>query len=41
MSDRSAPIMDHIGEIKTRLIRSMLVVLVMTIAAFVFHERDP
>ena len=39
MNDRSAPIMDHIGEIKTRLIRSLLVVLVMTIAAFVFHER--
>ena len=39
MNDRSAPIMDHIGEIKTRLIRSLLVVLAMTIVAFVFHER--
>ena len=39
MSDRSAPIMDHIGEVKSRLIRTMLVVLAMTIVAFVFHEK--
>ena len=39
MSDRSAPIMDHIGEVKSRLIRTMLVVLAMTIVAFVFHEE--
>ena len=39
MNDRSVPIMDHIGEIKTRLIRSLLVALALTIAAFVFHER--
>ena len=36
MSDRSAPIMDHIGEVKSRLIRTMLVVL----AIFCGNLRD-
>lgn len=38
MNDRAQPIMAHIGELRRRMVRAAFVVLITTVAAFVFYQ---
>jgi len=39
MTDQAMPFMDHLGELRSRLVKSLIGVGVGTLAAFTFHEQ--